>query len=246
MLCRVLSYDVDRRRFRWQFKAQSSTASVCGIFLEFLFSMTSELAANLDSIRNQLVDIRAEIRLTQQRQRRQQRQPWSDHDIAIAVAVYCLSHYNIDAAKLYLHMRDTSASTDTDILIENEFLKWSIDVIVSMHYPEIERHKRLRSSALHFLAEKSTVEWILDQNSENNFAPTIGETFQHYRQLLGEFAGPETAPRRQRKIINKLRRRWRVSLRGLDGHSDTTQEERQQLVCTSEIILMGRICLRLK
>jgi hypothetical protein len=41
------------------------------------------------------------------------------------------------------------------------------------------------------LAEKSIVERILYPNSENNFAPIIGERFQHYRQLLDEFVGAE-------------------------------------------------------
>lgn len=205
-----------------------------------------DLEVNLQQLIIRHEFVHHEIRTLRQKRRREQihetRMERTDVVLQGAVAVYCLSNYNIQLGLLYLKV---FGEYPTDIpesfmeaLLLDSFLETSLDDLFHLRHPISPSDERHRRSALQFLSEAHTVEWVEARNVLNGFAPSALDMFQIYKCHLLGTDEIDVRARAARKFATTMRKRWGLSFCLFQPHDETTQSERWEKVRSSDFIIV--------
>jgi len=131
-----------------------------------------------------------------------------------------------------------------EALLLDSFLETSLDDLFHLRHPISPSDERHRRSALQFLSEAHTVEWVEARNVLNGFAPSALDMFQIYKCHLLGTDEIDVRARAARKFATTMRKRWGLSFCLFQPHDETTQSERWEKVRSSDFIIVWRILWR--
>jgi hypothetical protein len=153
----------------------------------------------------------------------------------VALAVYILSQHRSDVAAEYCNKFTGNTSYDWKPVIEELYLKCSIDQLVAYQLPEKTADKRVHHLARNWLAERSTALWVQEQNYSLGVAPSSSSMLDHYSSLCGvqEDASISIASRKGRRFCQRFRRAWGIrigTLKVREAIPDTVIKEKVLLI----------------
>ena len=160
--------------------------------------------------------------------------------VRVAVAVYCLSQYSVECAVEFARRargkrkRQLPDMEEGECPIRSWFLEADLDDVVGLLAPETIEQQRLRSEAVHFLAEKRTAEWVAAQNFRAGRAPTGCALVDQFAAQLRRFGlearfgiDPPCAGRGPR--LGRMARKWAQRMRQKWGLRRGTLRETEPL-----------------
>ena len=123
----------------------------------------------------------------------------------VAAAVYVLSGYDLLVAGSYVGFKAKNTFgglEDLGYMIRDKCLAMPLDSLLRLELPESEKDAAVRETALKFIAEQKTLQYIYDTNESKGVAPSSFDAAAEYIRQCDNMGSTTSNPGLRRALEN--------------------------------------------